>query len=130
MPAAMRHLQQELEIGELPIICYNGGLILVDHKIMDSTEIPLNIVEELSNWNPFNCHLSLYHVDEWYVPQMDKWSLKEENNTKVKPQIKSNEEVIQKWKNENKGAHKIMAMGEEQHIDEIRDFLEEKFRGS
>jgi len=27
MPAAMRHLQKELEIEELPIISYNGGLL-------------------------------------------------------------------------------------------------------
>lgn len=27
MPAAIRHLQHELEIGELPIVCYNGGVI-------------------------------------------------------------------------------------------------------
>lgn len=129
MPAAMRHLQDELGIGELPIICYNGGLILVDHKVMDSTEIPINILETLSNWNPFNCHLSLYHIDEWYVPQMDKWAEKEEMVTKVTPEIKSNKEVVEKWKTEDKGAHKIMAMGEEKHIDEIRDYLEEKYPG-
>ena len=28
MPAAMRHLQAELGILNLPLVCYNGGLIL------------------------------------------------------------------------------------------------------
>lgn len=129
MPAAMRHLQDELEIGHLPIISYNGGLILVDHKVMSSTEIPLEIVENLSNWNPFNCHLSLYHKDEWYVPGMDRWAQREVNNTKIQPQVKPNHEVIEKWKKENKGAHKIMAMGDVSHIDSIRDYLEENFPG-
>lgn len=129
MPSAMRHLQHELEITELPVICYNGGLILLGHRIMESTEIPLKIAEDLSQWNPFNCHLSLYNMDEWYVPEMDKWALKEQNNTKVSPCLKSNQEVLIKWKNENKGAHKIMAMGEEEHIDAIRDYLEEKYPG-
>jgi hydroxymethylpyrimidine pyrophosphatase-like HAD family hydrolase len=47
MPAAIRHLQQELEIGNLPIIAYNGGLILVEGEVRSSTEIPLDILEEL-----------------------------------------------------------------------------------
>lgn len=129
MPAAMRHLQQELEIGNLPIIAYNGGLIIVNGETMRSTEIPLEVIEELNRANDFNCHLSLYHRDEWYVPQNDKWALREINNTKVTPVVKSNEEVIKKWNREEKGAHKIMAMGEVEHIDTIRDYLKDKFPG-
>jgi Cof subfamily protein (haloacid dehalogenase superfamily) len=74
-----------------------------------------------------DCHLSLYHNDEWYVPREDKWSAREETNTKVSPEIKSNAEVIAKWKKEEKGAHKIMAMGAEENIDKIRDFLAENY---
>lgn len=129
MPAAMRHLQQELEIGNLPIIAYNGGLILVNGETKSSTEIPLKVVEELNRMNNFACHLSLYHHDEWYVPGKDKWALRETNNTKVTPIVKSNTEVIKKWEQEEKGAHKVMAMGEITHIDRIRDHLENKFPG-
>lgn len=129
MPAAMRHLQKELEIENLPIISYNGGLILVNGKTSSSTEIPLQVMEELVQMNDFNCHLSLYHHDEWYVPREDKWTLREINNTKVNPIVKSNKEVIKKWEQEEKGAHKIMAMGEVEHIDKIRDHLEDKFSG-
>lgn len=128
MPAAMRHLQKELNIHNLPLICYNGGLILTDNKAISSTEIPYHILEKLHQWNSrIQCHLSLYHMDEWYVPQMDKWAEREYNNTKVLPEVKSNEEVIKKWKEEDKGAHKIMAMGKEAYIDQIRDFLESNF---
>ena len=130
MPAAMRHLQADLEIKEQPIICYNGGLILVDGKAISSTEIPLNTLENLSDFNKkMNCHLSLYNSDEWYVPQYDQWAAREENNTKVKPELRSNREVISEWKKDNKGAHKIMAMGDEAHIDKIKDYLSENFPG-
>ncbi len=128
MPAAMKHLQKELEIEELPIISYNGGLVIVDNKVVSSTEISLEIIEDLSALNAeINCHLSLYHKDDWYVPEMDQWALREENNTKVTPQVKSNSEVIQKWRSESKGAHKIMAMGKETHIDKIQDYLIRKY---
>jgi len=128
MPSAMRHLQAGLAIENQPIICYNGGLILVNGQAISSTEIPLHMVESLSEFNKnMNCHLSLYNSDQWYVPQYDQWAAREENNTKVKPELKANREVISQWKQENKGAHKIMAMGDEAHIDAIKDHLEQEF---
>lgn len=124
MPAAMRHLQKKMDIEHLPIISYNGGLILVDGKSVSSTEIPIELLQDLSGFNQdHNVHLSLFHNDEWYVPQDDFWTRREINNTKVHPEFESNRNVIEKWKNEKKGAHKIMAMGEEENIDKIRDFL-------
>ncbi len=124
MPAAMRHLQKKMEIEHHPIISYNGGLILVNGKTVSSTEIPISILEELSQFNQdHDVHLSLFHNDEWYVPRDDFWTQREINNTKVNPEFESNRDVISRWKTENKGAHKIMAMGEEGNIDKIRDFL-------
>ncbi|QED37644.1 HAD family hydrolase [Antarcticibacterium arcticum] len=130
MPAAMRHLQAELEIEELPIISYNGGLVLVNNKVKSSTEIPLEIVEGLAKWNnSLNTHLSLYNNDEWYVPEMDYWAMREQNNTKVTPVIKPNVKVIEDWKTSEKGAHKIMAMGDISNIEKIISFLENNYPG-
>ncbi|MGY5850319.1 HAD family hydrolase [Salegentibacter sp. F14] len=130
MPAAMRHLQQDLEIEDQPIISYNGGLILVNGEPVSSTEIPFNILADLSAFNEeIKAHLSLYHNDEWYVPQMDRWAIREENNTRVTPEIKSNSQVLSQWEAENKSAHKIMAMGTEAEIDAIRDYLSKEYPG-
>ncbi|MCM8568095.1 HAD family hydrolase [Gramella jeungdoensis] len=128
MPAAMRHLQEKMDITHLPLISYNGGLILVDDKPVSSTEIPIHILEELHDFNgEHDVHLSLFHNDEWYAPRDDFWTQREINNTKVQPELKINQEVINKWQEEDKGAHKIMAMGDEEKIDSIRDFLEDNF---
>ncbi|MDT0676733.1 HAD family hydrolase [Autumnicola musiva] len=128
MPKAMHHLQDDLNIKHYPIIAYNGGLVMVGEKTISSTTIPIEIVEKLHEFNSeLNCHLSLYHEDEWYVPQIDKWSEREEANTKVAPEVKPNAEAIKKWKNEGKGAHKVMAMGTEEDIDSIRDYLNKNF---
>lgn len=128
MPAAMRHLQEKMEITHLPLISYNGGLILVDDKPVSSTEIPIKTLKELHAFNEHHeVHLSLFHNDEWYVPGDDFWTQREINNTKVQPEFKGNQAVIEKWQKEDKGAHKIMAMGKEEKIDAIRDFLEENF---
>ncbi|WP_196886582.1 HAD family hydrolase [Aureivirga sp. CE67] len=126
MPSAMYHLQRDLEIEGLPIICYNGGLILVDNKPIHSTEIPIELHKVISNIakeTPF--HISLYNNDDWYVPSMDFWAKREENNTKVTPTVAETDAVIEKWEQEEKGAHKIMCMGEEEAIDVIFNFLKE-----
>ncbi|WP_025743916.1 HAD family hydrolase [Aquimarina pacifica] len=128
MPAAMIHLQEELEIQDQPIICYNGGLILINQKPVHSTYIEPNIIESLSTFNKDQkVHISLYYEDEWYVPEMDFWAKREENNTKVTPTIKPIQEVIKEWNTQNKGAHKIMCMGEETDIDQIVSFLEDNY---
>ncbi len=130
MPAAMRHLQKQLEIEHLPIICYNGGLIIANKEVRQSTVISLNILDDLVKFNEeLNCHISLYHKDEWYVPQIDKWAEREIKNTKIIPAIKSNFQVITQWKEEGKGAHKIMAMGEPDKIDKISSFLSTSYNG-
>ena len=128
MPAAMRHLQESIGISHLPFISYNGGLIKVDDKTVSSTMIPIEILKDLIQYNTtHNVHLSLFHDDEWYAPQVDFWTQREINNTKVQPQIKSNSEVYEDWKKESKGIHKIMAMGEEAGIEKIYAYLDEKF---
>jgi len=128
MPAAMRHLQKKMDIEHLPIISYNGGLIIVDGKPVSSTEIPIEILTELQKFNEHHdVHLSLFHNDEWYVPRDDFWTQREINNTRVQPDFESNESVINKWQKESKGAHKIMAMGEEEKIDAIMAFLQKNF---
>ncbi|WP_109437974.1 Cof-type HAD-IIB family hydrolase [Aquimarina sp. AU119] len=128
MPSAMIHLQQELDITTEPIICYNGGLILVDHKPIHSTFITPDIIEKLNDFNSEQkFHISLYHNDDWYVPKMDFWANREANNTKVNPTVKPTKSVIREWKDRNIGAHKIMCMGEETYIDEAYLFLEQNF---
>ncbi len=128
MPSAMIHLQKELEITDQPLICYNGGLILVNKKPIHSTFIAPDIVETLHHFNKDQkIHISLYHYDDWFVPEMDFWANREAQNTKVDPIVKSTENVIQEWKNLDKGAHKIMCMGEKTYIDRAFSFLENTF---
>jgi len=128
MPSAMVHLQKELEIDEQPIICYNGGLIVIGQRYMYSTTIPIEILEALHLFNHNQkIHLSLYNNDSWYVPTMDFWANREAQNTKVTPEVKPTELVIKKWKKENKEPHKIMCMGEETYIDATFNFLNTNF---
>ena len=128
MPNGMRHLQREFSNEKTPFVAYNGGLILNNNKVLHSTFIKNSVLAEIINQCTLtSIHLSLFHADEWYVPAMDYWAKREENNTKVTPVVKSNIEVLDTWKNEGKGAHKIMCMGDETEIDILYKSLEKNF---
>lgn len=125
MPKAIRHLQETLGNTQTPLIAYNGGLILDNNRVLESTYIDNNILKTIIlECNNTSIHLSLYHADEWYVPAMDYWAKREHNNTKVMPVVKSNEAVLKTWIDEKKGAHKIMCMGDENEIDNLYNTLE------
>jgi len=128
MPKAMVHLQKMAEVTHFPIIAYNGGLILVEDHIAFSLEIKTTIVEAMMDFNANNrVHFSLYNTNDWYVPKMDYWAKREQNNTKVIPTVLPNKQVIAKWKLEEKGAHKIMCMGNVDDIDALYAYLETNF---
>jgi len=128
MPKAMTHLQKMAEINHFPIIAYNGGLILIDEKEAFTLEIEVSIIESMMQFNTKEkVHFSLYNTNDWYVPKMDYWAMREQNNTKVTPTILSNKEVVSHWKSQKKGAHKIMCMGNVDDIDELYSFLKEHF---
>ncbi len=128
MPSAMIHLQEDLGIEEQPLICYNGGLILVNNNPIHSTCIETDIIEDLFCFNDdLNVHISLYNNDEWFVPEIDFWAKREANNTKVNPIVKPINQVLKDWKSDLKGAHKIMCMGDEKLINLIVVFLESKY---
>jgi len=128
MPKAMTHLQAEADISRHPLIAYNGGLVLdyTSGKAMEllSIEIEIAIAEAIIRFvSEFSIHVSLYHNDEWYVPDMDYWAEREQRNTKVTPQVKDLTEVCTTWKAESKGAHKIMCMGEVGEIQLLENYL-------
>ena len=128
MPKAMRHLQEQFKNTSTPLIAYNGGLVLDNDIVLHSTFINNDVLEVIINQCvETEIHLSLYYADEWYVPSMDYWANREANNTKVTPIVKSNKAVLSKWKEEGKGAHKIMCMGDEAEIEVLYKTLEKEY---
>lgn len=120
MPDAMRYLQKDLNILDLPLVAFNGGLVLHKNEILSHTGIDFLTFKTVLEQNiDLNLHLSLFHNDEWFAPQDDFWSQREIRNTKVKPIFKSNAQVYHDWKVYNKEPHKIMCMGEEHKVDEL-----------
>jgi len=120
MPKAMRYLQSDLGISGMPLIAYNGGLILSKNKALSTTGIDFEAFQHLLDFNlDLDLHLSLYHNDEWYAPQKDQWTEREQHNTRSIADLLPNAVVFERWKKEGKTPHKIMCMGEEDKVDEF-----------
>jgi Cof subfamily protein (haloacid dehalogenase superfamily) len=129
MPAAMRHLLQDLNRPKEPLIAYNGALVLdAEGKELESITIPISLVQEIVHTAlPLALHLSLFHGENWYTPEEDYWASREIQNTKVHPTWKSPLEVLADWTPANLGAHKVMCMGDSAKIDLLYQVLLQGF---
>lgn len=123
MPSAMRHLQQELDILDHPMICFNGGYVLhYDGAspvpvVIDSVQLPLPVCSAIIEMaKGTDIHVSVYSEDDWYAPALDQWTAREERITKVSPRVKELHDLLDHWQGLNKGAHKVMCMGPENEI--------------
>ena len=134
MPGAMRHLQEQLGILKQPMICFNGGYVMVDQGessstvILNSVTIPLSIcstIGELVAGTDIN--VSLYYEDQWFAPLEDQWTQREQTITKVNAIILPYASVMSQWKTAGLGAHKVMCMGEEGQIAELYSRLYQMF---
>tara|TARA_B100000767_G_scaffold187434_1_gene174822 strand:+ start:4815 stop:5624 length:810 start_codon:yes stop_codon:yes gene_type:complete len=129
MPKSMHLLQAELQINSLPLIAYNGALILDGSgKVLKSIEIPFSITKQIcTHLTNSDLHFSFYNNAEWVVPALDFWAKREQNNTRVTPNVRPLKETLALWSQKKQGAHKIMAMGESVDLDQIEQFLFKNF---
>lgn len=118
MPDAMRHLLHDLGRPAQPLIAYNGGFVLDSlGNVLDSVDIPLPLVAKIIEMTrKTEIHVSLYHGENWYEAKEDYWAKREIQNTKVEPTWMAPEAVLDLWEKENKGAHKVMVMGDSNEI--------------
>ena len=134
MPGAMRHLQQQLGILRQPMICFNGGYVILDEGdssstvILNSVTIPLSICSSIGALAAgTSIHISVYREDQWFAPMVDQWTQREQTITKVNATILPFESVMSKWNTADIGAHKVMCMGDEGQIADLYSALVKKF---
>lgn len=116
MPKAMHYLQDTLNILGSPIVCYNGALVLHNSEVLYELSIPFEELKILTKiGEQYGLHVTHYRNDEWFVPVMDQWSLREENNTRVTPTVQNISETLDYFNGtrDQGGAHKVMFMGDE-----------------
>lgn len=130
MPKAMRHLQQDLDILGSPLICYNGSYVITQDANgreieLHNAPIPVEVARTAAEFGKEKgLHVGMYRADEWYVPAEDRWTAREERNTRVQSALVEAGELLGKWGQEAYGPHKIMCMGEPELVQGVLDLLQ------
>ena len=133
MPKAMRPLQ--VTLGSCyPIVCYNGAYIeselLIDGSAKELFSNPIEIepfMALLKYMDGNGIHFGTYYKDEWYVNQDDFWAKREQNNTKIDPEVVDMEFMKHHFEARNHGPHKIMIMGDFEKIEPLESELRHRF---
>jgi Cof subfamily protein (haloacid dehalogenase superfamily) len=132
MPSAMFHLQKELGKVGHPLVCFNGGYILISFggstKVIGSVYIPPVVCQDILDLaKGSDIHVSLFWEDEWHAPRYDQWTEREIKNTRVTPTISVPEEVVRLWGINGNGGHKVMCMGPEDQILDMANYLDDSY---
>jgi len=129
MPQAMTWIQDDLGITGLPLVCYNGGLVMVDGRTIHSRPISMEnciriheLAEEVGKLS-----FQLFHSEEWYVESMGHYAKREQHNTRVAPLVRRAKDTLQEWSLRPHGAHKVMVMGGKDRLDRLVGLLEYNF---
>lgn len=131
MPKAMWYIQDALNITTMPLICYNGALVLAngeafdDSLVIDSHVIPSDVTSRIYNLaQPLGLHISLYYNNTWIASDMDFWANREINNTRSTPDaVLSSIEKDSLEATIHQPTHKVMLMGEADMLDIIEKEL-------
>jgi Cof subfamily protein (haloacid dehalogenase superfamily) len=131
MPKALWHLQKTLNIEHMPLISYNGGLILSSGitfdpgKVISSITIPGEDVNHIINLaQTQKLHISIYQDNTWLASAIDFYAEREIKNTRVNPDgLLSDFSETELNTFLQKGAHKIMLMGKPDLIDVMEESL-------
>ncbi len=128
MPASMRPIEGLYDGGGVPLIAYNGGIVLrsdgstaLDVRIRpDDAMAVYDLCAEL------DLHGSFYSGDDWFVWAHDRWAERETANTGVTP----NPEPAVVYRTSGRiltaPPHKIMCMGDPAAIDRVERMLADR----
>ncbi|GMA48036.1 Cof-type HAD-IIB family hydrolase [Tetragenococcus muriaticus] len=127
-PRGVFPLSKELDLGQNPIVCYNGALILEENgnhfRIIKEHLVALEevqiILEVIKRQFP-KVSVNLYSGEQWMVDKRDKWVEIEAAITNESPA----EQNLQSLLLENAPPiHKLLLVEEPETIHELHRFLE------
>lgn len=128
MPASMEILERLYGGTDVPLIAYNGGLVLRrDRSVALDVRIPAEDARHVQvACERLGLHASHFAGDEWHAWGPDKWSARETMVTGVAPGPLNAHEYVASGRVDVAPPHKVMAMGEPAAIDALAADLAER----
>jgi len=125
MPTSMRILEALYDGGGVPLIAYNGGIVLRSDSSV-ALDVPIRPDDALAIFEAckkLDLHGSFYSGEDWFAWADDKWTAREANNTAVQPSNILASEYYDSGLIRIAPPHKVMCMGEADLIDSIEQQL-------
>ena len=125
MPSSMRILEALYDGTSVPLIAYNGGIVLrSDATLALSVPIlPTDAVATYQICQELDLHGSFYSGEDWHAWADDEWTAREVNNTGVNPNDEFASEYYASGRIVDAPPHKVMCMGAARLIDVVEQRL-------
>ncbi|MCU1536600.1 MAG: Cof-type family hydrolase [Humibacillus sp.] len=125
MPSSMAALDRLAGGGGVPLIAYNGGLVV---RRDGTVAIDEHIAPEDARLVYDTCagldlHASFFAQNRWYAWGSDRWTRREVNHTAVEPAPESAHDYASPGRIESEPPHKVMGMGDAALVDELERVL-------
>ncbi len=125
MPSSMVALDRLAGGSGLPLIAYNGGLVVrgdgtvaTDERI--AAEDARLVYETCAR---LDLHASFFAGNGWYSWGSDRWTRREVSHTAVQPATESAHDYAAEGRVEADPPHKVMGMGDAALVDELEQVL-------
>lgn len=121
MPASMRLLESLYGGEDVPLIAYNGGIVLRSDASV-ALDVPIASVDAGSIYETclqLDLHASFYSGENWHVWAHDTWAGREVDNTGVSPHLDLAAEYFASGRMDSAPPHKIMCMGDPARIEHV-----------
>ena len=125
MPASMAALDRLAGGTGVPLIAYNGGLVL-RHDGRVATNEHITAADARVAYDTcarLGLHGSFFAGEAWYAWSHDRWTQREINHTAVEPCAESAHDYAARGRMEVEPPHKIMGMGDAHLVDELERVL-------
>lgn len=125
MPSSMAALDRLSGGTGVPLIAYNGGLVLRDDGSVATNEhiAPADARLAYDTCARLGLHGSFFAGDAWYAWAHDRWTQREINHTAVEPSAESAHDYAAPGRIEAEPPHKVMGMGDAHLVDELEQVL-------
>jgi Cof subfamily protein (haloacid dehalogenase superfamily) len=124
----MIKIVEEAGLQGFPAVSLNGALIFINEKVAFESVIEINVARRIYDYlKQYHTTPIFYNQHSWFSEMPDHHTGYEQKITDVPITIEPFNNTIQNWKKQNSGPNKILVIGEESEINEIKNNLTGQF---
>ncbi len=124
----MIKIAEDTGLQGFPAVSLNGAFIFMNDKVVFESAIEIDIARHIYDYlKPYHATTIFYNQQVWFSEMPDHHTRYEQKITDIPITIEPFNNTIQYWQKQSSGPNKILVIGEELEIDEIKNNLTSQF---